>query len=118
MTNRPISEMTDQEIDTALAEFMGWMKSEPGMAGEYQFPSADGTRVIYSWHPHDDLNQVWQCEEKIIKLGLVEKYSQIICGYVSVIQGKTMLFNIMHSTARERCEAMLIAVRGENENSN
>ena len=111
MTTKPISEMTDQEIDSALAEMMGWDHSMGAyweLCGE-----TDADELVYlerDWHPHDDLNQVWECEEKIIKLGLVEKYSRIICGSVSVIQGKTMLFNIMHSTARQRCKAMLMTM--------
>ena len=124
MTNKP-SEMTDQEIDSAMAEMMGWemvqmtptSKEYWGVCHFEPMIGLVGHEVIEiaNWHPHDDLNQVWQCEEKIIKLGLVEKYSRIICGSVSVIQGKTMLFNIMHSTARQRCKAMLMAMEVYNE---
>jgi hypothetical protein len=119
MTNK-LSEMTDQEIDSAMAEMMGWemvqmtptSKEYWGVCHFEPMIGLVGHEVIEiaNWHPHDDLNQVWQCEEKIIKLGLVEKYSRIICGSVSVIQGKTMLFNIMHSTARQRCKAMLMTM--------
>ena len=58
---------TNEELDRFLAEeVMGWMKSEPPMVGEYQYPTSDGVRVVYSWHPTTDIAQAMECAEKFI----------------------------------------------------
>lgn len=106
------SQLTDTEIDTAMAGMMGWTCS----IGTYYNHWEDNTSTFVcqkrDWHPHNDLNQVWKCEEKIIEFGLVEEYSRILYTSVSAIPGKTIVFNMLHSTARQRCEAMLMAMEG------
>ena len=87
------SKFTDQEIDNAMAEFMGWRKG------------------VKYWHPHDDLNQVWQCEEKIIGLHLDQKY-YLNLERVSGGGGDNWIQTI-HAAARQKCEAILMAVRDE-----
>jgi hypothetical protein len=139
MTNKP-SKMTDQEIDTALAEMMGWemvqmtptSKEYWGVCHFEPMIGLVGHEVIEiaNWHPHDDLNQVWQCEEQIINnYNRTRSRPGRICDWYTVklqemliprathsdiICGNDHELLIVHATARQKCEAMLMAME-ENE---
>lgn len=108
------SKLTDQEIDTAMAEkVMGWEHSY----GAY-WKSCDGddnaSELVWlekAWHPHDDLNQVWECECRIIELDLIHEYSKFL--YSSLTNtAATIIFDVLHAPPRQRCIAMLMAVEG------
>jgi hypothetical protein len=119
---KDVHEMTNAELDQAIAEMMGWMKCPigSGAAGQYQYPIPDGSpRVVYSWHPTTDLNQAWEAEEWVIGRGdevdldntyhlarllNYENALRCVCGKPSMT---------VHATARQRCEAMILATRKE-----
>jgi len=113
MTTKPIPEMTDQEIDNALAEMMGWDHSMGAyweLCGE-----TDADELVYlerDWHPHDDLNQVWQCEEKLLEITTERIYEDAI-NFVLIVEFGYGKYSAIHAPARQRCIAMLMAIKDE-----
>lgn len=116
MATKPILEMTDQEIDNAMAEMMGWHTERVA----YGYPdfwctserisNQNGCKSVIqvsNWHPHDDLNQVWQCENFIKDSEFVMDY----CYTLVKIVGQSFK-QFVYATARQRCEAMLMAMLG------
>jgi hypothetical protein len=126
MTNKP-SEMTDQEIDTALAEKMGWHKglesdawrglcvsSNLGVSQETVWLNSKnaGMWKCDYWHPHDDLNQVWQCEEKLLET-ITERIYEDCLNFILTMEFGYGKYSAIHAPARQRCIAMLMAIRDE-----
>jgi hypothetical protein len=132
MSTKPVSEMTDQEIDSALAEMLGWFVDDDRLDKIPYYISFEGKGImpVSDWHPHDDLNQVWQCEEQIINnYNRTRSRPGRICDWYAVklqemlippathsdiICGNDHELLIVHATARQKCEAMLMAME-ENE---
>jgi len=133
MTIKPISEMTDQEIDIALAEMMGWHKglesdawrglcvsSNLGVSQEMVWLNSENAGIWKCdyWHPHNDLNQVFQCEEKLNDMGYktaeyLDRYTTNLRKIVVDESNISPRFSIVHATARQRCISMLMAIRDE-----
>ena len=107
--------MTDSELDEAIAiEVMGWHLVDSNgilMWEEEEVYARSINRACY--HPSTNLNQCWEAEEKIKDLGLSIQYIRILYGFLQN-SNRTLVFDfdIFHATARQRCEAMLAAVRG------
>ncbi len=122
--------MTDQEINTAIAESFGWTKKP------LWFPDGMGgspLRKHLVWHykgtrkdkrPPNYIKSLNACAEFEKTLGIKEchQYNEILCGIVV----KPHLFSkevlapcfCWHATARQRCEAFLKTVgkwKGTNE---
>jgi hypothetical protein len=117
MTTKSIPEMTDQEIDAALAEFMGWHTERVTYGHPYFWCTSErltgqlGCKSVIQvsdWHPHDDLNQVLKCEEFVKDSGFVMDY----CRTLVKIVGQSYE-QFVYATARQKCEAMLMAIRDE-----
>lgn len=104
-----IQKMTDNQIDEAIAtEVMGWFLDRIDI--DMFWYKKDRTRISYeSWDCVNDLNQCYEAEERIIELGLVSNYL-VSLQFVVVFSEWAMV----HATARQRCEAMLMAVREGN----
>lgn len=100
-----IQKMTDKEMNDAVAtEVMGWFLSRIDI-DTFWFKE-DRTFISYeSWECVNDLNQCYEAEECIIETGLRHNY--MIC-----LQWVVGSYPLWHATARQRCEAMLAAVRG------
>lgn len=116
--SKNISEMTDQELNDAVAiEVMGWHKQEDGICwitsddrytGFLYKKIADeeliGIEVSY-WDPTHDLNQCMECHRIILFQLHNEEY---LTAFDIVVWHP---FGKVHATARQRCIAMLMAVR-------
>lgn len=108
------SKLTDSEIDELMAELMGWDHSN----GAYWKPCDEddkASELVWlekAWHPHNDLNQVWECECRIMGLDLIHEYSKFL--YTSLTNtAETIIFDVLHTPARQRCIAMLMAMGEE-----
>jgi len=140
--SKNISEMTDQELNDSVAiEVMGWKSGHEydtdgkWVVWEYsailghEFPVTKISKL--DWDPTHDLNQCYEAEEKIINnydrtkdrpgatcdwyaVRLREMLTPMALSEVSgVLSGNKLELLIIHATARQRCEAMLMAVRSE-----
>ena len=102
-----IQKMTDSQINEAIAtEVMGWNV----LVGDYMDWYRKDRRFMQpvdSWNPTQDLNQCYEAEEKIIENNLQKKYLKMLESMCFLTT-----FGMVHATARQRCEAMLAAVRG------
>lgn len=104
-------DMSNSEIDTELAERMGWIKSHDGMVGEYQYPTENGVRVIYGWRPTSSLDQCHEIEEeKIVDKIQKRKYSQRIYLFTHDCNDNYE-YKFIHATARQKSEALLMTLR-------
>ena len=107
-----IQKMTDSQINEAIAtEVMGWNV----LVGDYMDWYRKDRRFMQpvdSWNPTQDLNQCWEAEENIKDIGLSIQYVRVLYGFLQN-SNRTLIFDfdIFHATARQRCEAMLMAVR-------
>ena len=107
---KPIPEMTDAELNEAMAvEVMG---------GGDNYATIYAIEHYKQWNPTSDLNQAWECEERLNELGLTEKYlfemkKRVVFGLQPIVSRNSVDWCIAHATARQRCEAVLMAVRGE-----
>jgi hypothetical protein len=109
------SKLTNSEIDERMAELMGWKLS---MNGYWKPYGEDKDELVYlnkNWHPSSDLNQVWECEEYLIELNKDYKVSYPIklWDVIVPISKKCGDYIGIHATARQRCEAMLMAIEEE-----
>jgi len=107
MAIKPIQNMTDREIDTALAKMMGWFVDDDRLDKIPYYISFEGKGImpVSDWHPHDDLNQVLQCENFIKDSEFVMDY----CYALVKIVGQSFK-QFVYATVRQRCEAMLMAM--------
>ncbi len=109
------SKLTDSEIDELMAtKIMGWDRSN----GAY-WKSCDeddkADELVYlegNWHPSHELNQTRDCECRIMGLDLIHEYSKFL--YASLTNTtETIIFDVLHTPARQRCEAMLMTMEEE-----
>jgi len=123
MTNKPIPEMTDQEIDTALAEFMGWHTERVTYGHPYFWCTGErltgqlgckSVMQVSEWHPHDDLNQVWRCVEKMAENGwfidFFDDANSLCAKFTNIDTGKSSVCAYGSKPARIICETMLMTV--------
>jgi len=113
------SKFTDQEIDTALAEMMGWemvqmtptSKEYWGVCHFEPMIGLVGHEVIEiaNWHPHDDLNQVWQCEDKLLETTTERIYEDCL-NFILIMEFGYGKYSTFHAPARQRCIAILMAM--------
>ena len=116
------SKLTDSEIDELMAtEIMGWYIDRDRIDKIPYYVSMQSGNVmpVDEWHPSCDLNQVWECEDElykmpnIIDLGIESKIEE---KYARLLKIKILCWechDVIHATARKRCEAMLMAVEEE-----
>lgn len=108
-----IRTMTDDQMDYAIAtEVMGWhMEQGWYVLPNYKVPPfMKMGRWVWlkeKYRPSVNLNQCYKAEERIVELGLVSNY--LISPQSVVVFSE---WAMVHATARQRCEAMLMAVRG------
>ncbi len=116
-----IPEMTDQEINMALAEFMGWELINTDGAPtsdcipEYIDPATEEHQIFYDeWHPHDDLNQVWRCVEKMAENGwfidFFDDANSLCAKFTNIDTGKSSVCAYGSRPTRIICEAILMTV--------
>jgi hypothetical protein len=108
---KPIPEMTNEEISAELAE---WIHPKTlTLIGNYYW-FKDGTK----WNPCENKNlcQAWECEEKVHKdRALYERYCHRLLNVIVDTRKDThlaLLPEMIHATARQRCEAILQVIRG------
>lgn len=107
--------MTDEQINIAIAESLGW-RSKSGAKGGIKWVDKNGNGKdgggLYGYGYNDelkssdlpnyasDLNAIHEAEALIIKLG-----HRAIRTYEDILQKQ--IANIVFATARQRCEAYL-----------
>lgn len=110
-------ELSDRELDALVAvEVMGWQRQD-GYNYWMTFP-AGGTfelhGLIATWSPSTDISAAMEVEDRIVDLGLQSAYADELTNIVSLEKGKTQLgamrFDLIHATARQRCEAALATI--------
>lgn len=120
---KPINEMTDPEMDEAIAvEVMKWTLGDTDIEWGFRWlTDKDGKHVmdISLWHPCKDMNQAWEAvykfregKELYTAMGIHhdgEHYAEI----EDVAKDKLIGRSGNNNLARAICEALLMAVRGE-----
>ena len=110
--SKNISEMTDPELNDAVAiEVMGWAKEDgkwiDDCGGCARFDNIDDAEKYDGryWCPVYDLNQCYEAERKLCDDIPYEEYLTALDIVVWHPFGK------VHASARQRCKAMLMAMR-------
>ena len=104
---KPVSEMTNSEIDTELAELRGWNTVDDG--GWW-------TGFKTHWHPTESLDQCHEIEEEKI-IGdhfVIEKYAEnlnLIIHSCELDNWREFMVATIHATARQKSEALLMTLR-------
>lgn len=96
-------ELTDAEIDKLMATRVREWFIEKHKVLCYASEQEGVIMPMHRWHPSSDINQVWKCEEAIAKKGLTIRY----CYLLAMEINSENEFYFIHSSARERCIAML-----------
>lgn len=108
--------MTEQEIDVRIAEYMGWQLVD----NKNTYKNTNNNITLYTnihMLPNycNNLNDVWQVEEKL----KVEGYQLIYMKMLEKIVYETVdeddfdeYFSIRHATAKECCEAIIRTLEG------
>jgi hypothetical protein len=115
---------TDQELDDAMAEMMGWTRR----GAEYFLirarPKSNESRVLWAtdWHPSTNIAQAFECQNALPE-ELREAYYRRLYHLVEPVSlekhkglaGLSLLaamdVEMLFATARQRCLAMYRAVK-------
>ena len=99
--------MTEQNINIKIARFMG-----------YEYEGGFLTKGGNMWLANEctnycnDLNEVWEVEEKLKEKRLQGKYNIVLIDVLVSSHGKWNNFIIRHATAKECCEAIVKVIEG------
>lgn len=108
---KPVSEMTNSEIDTELAERRGWNTIDDG--GWW-------TGFKTHWHPTSSLDQCHLIEDYLDELR--DTNHRLTCipalryaDHLRIIVGAKgklyFAYDLIHATARQKAEALLMTLR-------
>ena len=108
--------MTEQDINRRIAEFMGFINRYIDKHKcEYVIRrKGDAPGIFYSKKPNycNDLNEVWEVEEKLKEEKLHNKYKTELIEILVNLHGKWNDFILIHATAKEKCEAIIKILEG------
>lgn len=115
--------MNTDQLDREMAKVMGWkfIRSFEGIdLNEYIYQDKKDTMINVSieFHPSTDISQAFMVEDRIKELGLEKDYSYHlfkICKPNFPLHSalKSEIFNVIHATPFQRCQAALKAVENK-----
>lgn len=129
---KSVSEMSNSEIDTELALKRGWEKGLYGDTGiQCYFILSENPSMVMPvdvWHPTSSLDQCHEIEEEKIvhNYGRTENRPGRICDWYfvnlenlvkplatrgGITMGNDLNLLIVHATARQKAEALLMTLR-------
>ena len=105
------SKLTDTEINERLAGLMWYAGYSLEHAAVPIQINEDGDCDFdwIDWHPADDLNQMHLVEDRLIELGLWDRYTNYVIT-CCVVRGDDSY--AIHATARQKAIAALMAWEG------
>ena len=122
---KTISEMTDEELNNAVAvEVMGWYEQYDALAWEWAYWSTekdaevaentDFDFYLNEWNPCEDIRQAWQVVEKMRSMG----WSYVVGDEAGIYYCKFINLYITcsdeaNTQQRAICQAALDAVRNK-----
>jgi hypothetical protein len=109
-------EITEREIREESARLMGWVIDNDG----FLYSVSENPLPIMSfdeWNPILKMNQCFQCQNKIMELGLVDQYFKSLKEIITIdledysLSAKMMESMFMRSTLKQSCLAMVNTYR-------
>ena len=107
-----IQKMGERELDAAIALALGWKR---GKLEEWYSPSEDSPAFSGPLDYHFSLDACYIAEERLKEMGLLPRWVEamfvVIDPEPSATSATDALAQIAHASARQRAEAILMAVQ-------
>jgi len=107
MNEKPVTEMTDVELDEALESLAGWYREWRGNV--LYLEDREGAHVkLDDWHPTRSLDKCHEIEGDLMRFAC-DIYAGILASAVGCDFSVSYL--IIHATARQKAEALYLTLK-------